>query len=521
MKESLAERAERIKREKDGLDVLVDILRYAKTNDPLDAEDVERFKWYGIYPQRQEEDELPRKYMMRIKTVDGSLTVEHLRTLGNISIKYAENTADFTTRQNVQIHNVQFQSFPHIFDELARIGLSSVMACGDVPRSLVSCPLNGIDHTEIIDVTDLLYKVSELLNGNRKFSNLPRKFKVGISGCSNYCMGHEIQDLSFVALRHPETNEILFDVTVGGGLGKDWHFAKRIGKHVRAQQIPAVVEETLNIFNESGKRDKRHKARIKVLINEWGTAKFTEELEHRLGYTLQNGSEPIIPKERYRNHFGIHESRQEGRSFIGFATLRGKVSGTDLVAIADKLDKYVADSIRITTNQNFLVPNVPAENAEKLAADIVAIGYHHKPTPFRAGTLACTGLEFCRLAVSETKDTAQLVVEHLERELPDFNEDLRISLNGCPNSCAHYPIVDVGLVGAKFKRDGQNILGYEVNLGGHLGGSKSVFVKTTKTKLAPEEIGRYIKTLLEEYQANRSENETVQDYLERTVVEGQ
>ena len=253
MKESLAERAERIKREKDGLDVLADILRYARTNDPLDPEDVERFKWHGIYPQRQEEDELPKKYMMRIKTVDGSLTVEQLRSLGNISIKYAENTADFTTRQNVQIHNVHIQSFPEIFEELARIGLSSTMACGDVPRSLVSCPLNGVDHTEIIDVTDLLYKVSELLNGNRKFSNLPRKFKVGISGCSNYCMGHEIQDLSFIALLHPETKEIVFDVAVGGGLGKDWHFAKRLGKHVYAEQILSVVEETLNIFNELGK----------------------------------------------------------------------------------------------------------------------------------------------------------------------------------------------------------------------------------------------------------------------------
>lgn len=500
-KENAAKRIQRIKEEKSGLDVLQDIYRYAIHDEPVDPEDIDRFKWYGLYTQNrnlQDEDDTTLYFMLRVKLVQGEMNLKQMSMLASISKEFARNTAHFTTRQSLQFHFIRVRDLPEIFHRLDEVGLSTVFAAGDVPRNIVTCAVSGIDKSEIYDVRELVKSVNSFFDGNKDLVNLPRKYKVGISGCSKHCMGHEIQDLSFSAVACEE-DEVLFEVNVGGGLASNKAFAKTIG-FVRAAEILDVVKAVSYIYRDYGLRENRRKARLGHLIDSWGLEKFKEEIEKSVGFKLQEGETQEYTSYAKREHFGVHASKYEGKSYIGCAVNGGSIGAEGLENLAKFLQKHGATTIKATTTQNFIILDVPTQNTQKLVADLDSIDIDANPNPFKARTISCTGMKFCKFGISETKDAAIALAKHLHNKFPEFEETISISMNGCPNSCAHPSIVDIGLVGTKFKnKSGETVTGFELVLGGNLEGNKSKFGEKMKTKITPDELNATVENIVALY----------------------
>lgn len=501
-KENAAQRVERIKKEKSGLDVLEDIYHYAISGDALNPEDIDRFKWYGLYSQNknlQAKDDETLYFMLRVKLVNGSMNIQQMRVIADISNEFARGTANFTTRQDIQFHFVSVRDLPEIFHRLEAVDLSTVFAAGDVPRNIATCPVAGIDHNEIYDVRDIVTEVNEYFKGNRELDNLPRKFKVGISGCSKHCIGHEIQDLSFSAVKR-DSGEVKFDVSVGGGLASNKQFAHHIG-YVAPERILEVVSAVTLIYRDHGLRENRKKARLGHLITKWGLAEFKKVLEGKLGFCFE--AEEIQEYTPYakREHFGVYKSKDEGKSYVGCAINGGFIGDNGLNDLADILEKNGATTIKATSTQNFVLLNAPTQNVKKIVEALAQIEIDANPNPFKARTLSCTGLKYCKFGISETKDAAISLAEYLHKEFPDFEESVSISLNGCPNSCAHPSIVDIGLVGTKFKdENGETISGFDLVLGGNLEGSKSTFGEKVKNKkIKPEEVNATVASIILSY----------------------
>ena len=510
-------KVERAKRERDGLDCLADILRYAREGfRSIDPDDLDvRLRWYGLYTQRPQEDGL---FMLRVKVPNGTLNAGQLETLGRLSVRYAQDAGDVTTRQDVQFHNVRIEDVPAIFDELERVGLSTSGACGDITRNVTGCPVAGIDAAEFIDAEPLALAVHRHFLDNREFSNLPRKFKITVSGCALYCTGHEISDIGLVALRRPE-GRVAFDLWVGGGLGSKERFAERLGAHVTPEEVVEVCHQVCSIFRDHGSRDSRARARLKFLLEEWGPQRFREELERRLGRRLTDGYVPYVPVTANRAHVGIHPQKQPGLYYAGAATKSGRLPGSDMIAVAELARRHGGGRVRLTTAQNLVVLDVPERERAALAAGLVALELQIEPSSFRTGTIACTGKQFCKLAVTETKDRASELIEHLERALPGFNVPLRISVTGCPNSCAHYQVCDIGFVGDFVNTPAGKAEAYRVYLGGHLGEGHA-FGRELSRKIPAEEIRYYVEGLVRAYLARRNgASDSFQSFIARHTTE--
>jgi len=500
-KETKAQRVERIKKEKDGLDVIKDIYRYAETGEDVHPEDIDRFKWYGMYTQNrnlQDENDETLYFMLRVKLISGELTLPQLKVMAEICEKYARGTADFTTRQDLQFHFIKVADLPEVFRLLDTVGLSSIFAAGDVPRNVVSCPVNGIDHDEITDVRKVVDTINEELKGNRAFSNLPRKFKIGVNGCSKNCMHHEMQDLSFNAVKL-ENGEIEFAVSVGGGLASNRRVADHIGFIDPSQVIP-LTEAVIEIYRDHGNRENRRKARLGHIIENWGIEKFVEELQNKLSFQIKPENDIEYVHSKFREHFGINKSKEEGKSFIGCALNSGHIGLDGLNRLVELFEKYEASALKATVTQNIIITSVPTENAQAMAEELEVADISPFPSNFKARVQACTGLNFCKFAISETKGKAKEVVDYLEEKFPDFGERVAISINGCPNSCAHPHISDIGLIGTKVKKDGESVVGYEMVVAGFLHGKETQYAQKTGVKFAEEDTKEYIENLILEYQ---------------------
>jgi sulfite reductase (ferredoxin) len=506
-KETKAQRVERIKREKDGLDVLEDIYRYAKSGEEIDPEDIDRFKWYGLYTQNrnlQDENDDTLYFMLRVKLVGGRLDLKGLEAVAEISKRYARGTADFTTRQNLQFHFIKVADLPAIFSCLSEARLTTAFAAGDVARNVVTCPVSDVDRERIYDVETITKEVNGYFYANREISNLPRKYKVGISGCSKHCTSHEIQDLSFNAKKSTD-GKILFDVSVGGGLASNKRIASYIGS-IEPHQVLAVTKAVTEIYRDYGNRENRNKARLGHLLDSLGVKRFIEILHSKTGFLLQIDEAQSYTPYAKREHFSIHESIQEGRSYIGCAINGGKIGAEGLEGLLKIAKKYEISAIRATTAQNFVITDLPSENAASVVEELKEIGIDAEPSPFKARTLSCTGINFCKYGVSETKDLAAKLVEHLERKFPHFEERLSFSVNGCPNSCAHPHIVDIGLLGCKVKHNGELVSGFELILGGNLEGEGSSFGRKTGIKFAADDTFGVVESILESYQVSHYKN---------------
>jgi sulfite reductase (ferredoxin) len=525
---------ERMKKDSDGLEVRQRILDiYSKTGfDGIDPGDLRgRMRWMGLYTQRAqgipggktallEPEELEDSYfMMRVRIDGGQLTSEALRIIGGISTEFGRDVADVTDRQNVQYHWIRIEDVPEIWRRLESVGLSTTEACGDVPRVMLGCPLAGILEDEVIDASDVLAETVAKYIGSPEFSNLPRKWKTSMSGCVDHCTGHEINDVSFVGVVNSD-GETGYDLWVGGGLSTNPKLAQRIGVFVRPDQVTDVWAAVTSIFRDYGYRRQRNHARMKFLMADWGPEKFRQVMQDEyLHEALPDGPAAAPAKHDQRDHVGVAKQK-DGANAVGFALRTGRISGSLLTRIADLADEYGAGRIRTTTQQKLVILDVPDEKVEGLVAALAAHDLQVRPSAFRRGTMACTGLEFCKLAIVETKQHAQDLYAELEKRLPDFDVPIGINVNGCPNSCARFQTADIGFKGSMVRdANGEMVEGFQVHLGGHLGVEATFGRKFRGHKVTKAETVDYCERVLRGFLERRTPDESFAHYVSRAEEE--
>jgi len=528
---------EELKKNDDGLNVrnrIIDV--YAKQGfDSIDPADLRgRFRWFGLYTQRRpgidggktaalEPEELDDKYfMMRVRIDGGQLSHHQLATVADVSRRFARGTADVTDRQNVQLHWVRIEDVPAIWEALESVGLSTTEACGDTPRVILGCPLAGIDADEIIDATPEIRQTAARYVGDPAFSNLPRKYKSAMSGCAVQCTMHEINDVAFVGVPGPD-GEPGYDLWAGGGLSTNPMIGKRLGAFVPPGQVCEVWAGVTSIFRDYGYRRLRHRARLKFLMADWGPERLREVLERDyLGYRLADGQAPKAPAGQ-RDHVGIHRQR-DGRYYVGFAPRVGRMSAESLALVAGLAREYGSGRVRTTSEQKMVILDVPEARAGELAAQLAAADLPVTPSAFRRNTMACTGIEFCKLAIVETKSRASGLIAELERRLPDFAEPVTINVNGCPNSCARIQTADIGLKGTLVTlAGGEQVEGFQVHLGGSLdggdGASSGFGRKVRGLKTTADQLPDFVERVLRRFDADRMPGETFAAWAARAREE--
>lgn len=514
---------EQIKKDDNPLNVRTRIENiYSKQGfDSIDKADLRgRMRWWGLYTQREEGydgtftgdeniDLLEAKYfMMRVRCDAGALTAAQLRTIGELSTEFARDTADLSDRENVQYHWIKIENVPEIWQRLEAVGLKTTEACGDCPRVVLGSPLAGESFDEILDPTPAIDEIVRRYIGDPEYSNLPRKFKTAISGQQDVV--HEINDVAFVGVNHPEHGPGL-DLWVGGGLSTNPMLAQRVGVWVPLDEVPDVWEAVVSIFRDYGYRRLRAKARLKFLIKDWGIEKFREVLEQEyLKRPLIDGPAPEKP-ERPIDHIGVQKLRN-GLNAIGFSPIAGRVSGTILTKVAAAAEAVGSDRIRFTPYQKLIVLDVPDDKVEELIAELQPLGLHARPSHWRRNLLACSGIEFCKLSFVETRKRSQVLAPELEERLADINAQLdvpiTININGCPNSCGRSQIADIGFKGQLVDDgEGNQIEGFQVHLGGSLGLDSAFGRKLRQHKVTSAELGDYIDRVVRNFVKHRNEGE--------------
>ncbi|MEE4595733.1 nitrite/sulfite reductase [Streptomyces sp. DSM 41524] len=525
---------EQTKKDDDGLNVRtrIETIYAHRGFGSIDGADLRgRMRWWGLYTQRKpgidggktailEPEELDDEYfMMRVRVDGGRLTTEQLRVVGEISEEFARGTADITDRQNIQYHWIRVEDVPEIWKRLEAVGLSTTEACGDTPRVIIGSPVAGIAEDEIIDGTSAIEEIHRRYIGSKEFSNLPRKFKTAVSGSPVLDVVHEINDVAFVGVRHPEHGPG-FDLWVGGGLSTNPKIGVRLGAWVPLEDVPEVWAGVVGIFRDYGYRRLRTRARLKFLVADWGPEKFRQVLEDEyLKRPLSDGPAPEQPVQQWRDHIGVHR-QQDGRFYVGFAPRVGRVDGATLTKIADLAEAHGSGRLTTTVEQKMIVLDVTEDQVDSLVAGLEALDLQVKPSPFRRGTMACTGIEFCKLAIVETKARGSWLIDELERRLPEFNEPITINLNGCPNACARIQVADIGLKGQLVTdAAGQQVEGYQVHLGGALGLEPGFGRKVRGLKVTAAELPDYVERLLRRFQEEREDGERFATWAARAEEE--
>ena len=501
--------------------------------DAIPADDLHgRLRWWGLYTQRRQDidgsrtgtlgpDELSDRYfMMRVRLDGGAVTTAQLRTLADISTEFARNTADISDRQNIQYHWIEIEAVPRIWARLEAAGMQTTEACGDTPRVILGSPVAGIAADEIIDPTPVIDEIVRRFIGDPELANLPRKFKSAITGHPSLDVVPEINDISLVGVVHPELGAG-YDLWVGGGLSVAPRLAERLGTFVRPEQAAEVWHGVISIFRDYGYRRLRAKARLKFLLAERGPARFREVLETEyLGYRLPDGPAPVITGGP-GDHVGVH-TQKDGRLYVGLAPTVGRVSGEILAALADGAEAAGSARIRFTPHQKLLVLDVEPERLDTLLAAVEPLGLTADPSPFRRSTMACTGIEYCKLAFVETKQTAADTVSELERRLAgiDLGRPISLHVNGCPNSCARIQVADIGLKGQLMKSaDGADEFAYQVHLGGGLASADREDAGLGRTvrglKVTATGLTDYVERVTRAFVADRTPGESFAEWAHR------
>jgi len=528
--ETKTQRVERLKREKNPWEGLEEIRRFAR--DGFDSIPPEwlgtYFRWWGIYTQgdgagvvggKGGEGKAVPRFMVRIRIANGLLTSHQLRTIAGLTRRFARGIADITVRQNIQLHWVTIESLPEILGALWGCGLNTLAACGDVTRNITGCPVAGVDRDELCDASPLALGATRIFTGNPEFYNLPRKFKISITGCRVWCAYPEINDISLTAAERTVRGkpEVGFSLRVGGGLSADPHFATRLDAFVRWHEVQSVLRAIAELFRESDVlREHRERARLKFLFlrNGWTAEDFQKELERRLAFKLEPGVEEKIPDDVYRDHIGIHPQKQPGYCYVGASVLRGRITADQMLAAADLAERFANGELRTTNMQNLLIVNVPQLQAESLAKELDGIGLQVGGSPVWRGAVACTGTEFCKLAITETKGFSRWLVDELDERLPGFAQHLRLHVTGCPNSCGQHWIADIGIEGKKIKVQDQMLDAYYFCLGGGVGLHQSL-ARPVGYRCLATEVPDAIERLLHRYLERQLPGENLRQFFAR------
>jgi len=519
-----------LKRETNPWEGLEDIRRFAREGfSSIPPEWIGTyFRWWGVYTQgdgagvtggKGGEGKAIPYFMVRIRIPNGLLQSHQLRAIASVSEKYGRGTADLTVRQNIQLHWVTIEALPEVLDELWRAGLTTMGACGDDTRNITGCPLAGVDADEIFDASTLALQANQFFVGNADFYNLPRKFKICITGCRSWCAYPEINDVGLTAVTRKIRGheEIGFSLRVGGGLSTDPFLAARLNAFVKQDQVIPVLRGVAEIFRESDSlREHRERARLKFLFlrQGWTTQSFQRELEARIGFRLEPAADEQPPSDLYRDHVGIHPQKQAGHFYVGAAVLRGRISAQQMRTAADLAQRFADGHLRTTNMQNLLIANVPWANTEALAEELNAAGLPVQGSSFWRGTVACSGSEYCKLAITETKSFSRWLVEELEERLPGFEEHLKLHVTGCPNSCGQHWIADIGIEGKKIKVGDRMEDAYYFCVGGAVGLHQSI-ARPVGYRCLATEVPDAIERLLRRYLDDRRDNENLRQFFAR------
>jgi sulfite reductase (ferredoxin) len=525
--ETKAQRIERLKREKNPWECLDEIRAFARQGHASIPPEWlgTYFRFWGVYTQGDgagavggtggEGKALPY-FMVRIRIPNGLLLAHQLRTIAEVVRKYARDKADITVRQNIQLHWVTIEDLPEVLETLWRAGLTTMGSCGDDVRNIVGCPLAGVDADEVFDASALVAEANRQFVGNAEFYNLPRKFKMCITGCSAWCSYPEINDVGLTAVRRND-GEVGFSVRVAGGLSTDPHLAQRLNAFVLPNQVLPVLKGIATIFRESDVlRESRERARLKFLFlkHGWTPERFLDELHQRIGFKLASAVPENPPDDVYRDHVGVHAQKQPGYYYIGASVVRGRITSGQLHAAAELAERYAGGELRTTTMQNLLIVNIPQEHVAAVVDGLTASDLPAEGSPFGRGIIACTGTEFCKIAITETKSFARWLVEELDDRLPGFEQQLKLHVTGCPNSCGQHWIADLGLEGKKIKQDGKLIDAYYFCVGGAVGKHQSI-ARPVGYRCAAREVPDAIERLLGHFQMVREPDENLRQFFAR------
>jgi sulfite reductase (ferredoxin) len=523
---------EQSKKDDDPLNVRARILNiYSKRGfasiDPADLRG--RFRWMGLYTQRAPgfdggktamlgEEELDDEYfMLRVRSDGRLLSADAVRALGTIGVDFARDTADVTDRENIQYHWIRIEDVPEIWDRLDAAGLSSTEACGDSPRPFLGSPVAGVAKDEIIDGSAALEEIFDRYIGDPAFSNLPRKFKTALTGHPSHDVSPETNDVSFVGTVHPEHGPG-FDLWVGGGLSTNPMLAARMGVWIPLDEVADTWAGVASIFRDYGYRRLRSRARLKFLVADWGIEKFREVLENEyLGRKLVSCESPPSPTG-HRDHIGVHEQK-DGKFYVGVAPTVGRVSGSLLVQLADAIEEFGVAGARLTPYQKVVLIGVDGAQVEPLVARLDEIGLSARPSHWRRNTMACTGIEFCKLAIVDTKDRARDLVAELERRFPDLDTPITVNVNGCPNACARTQVADIGLKGQLVMADGEQVEGFQVHLGGATGLQANFGRKLRAHKVTSAGLDDYVTNVVTNFLVDRDEGESFATWVARAEEE--
>lgn len=436
--------------------------------------EVERLKWVGLYPQRQGGD----AYMLRIKIPGGRLTAPQARLIGELAAEHARGPAphplwgdgylDLTTRQDIQFHWIKLGAVPEIWTRLEAVGITTVQACGDSARNVLCCPVSGLDVDEVLDAYPVAAAISDFFTGNRDYANLPRKFKMSATGCREDCAQAEINDVAFVPAR-ADDGSIGFNLLVGGGLSDGPRLASDVDVFVRPEDAVEVARAVAQLYGELGNRDNRWTNRLRYLVQELGPERFRAELAARARILLEPAGEHLT--RHYRgDHVGVHREHRPGFSYVGLSVTVGRMSGLDLIEAARLAETFGDGEIRLATDQNLILTGVPDDNLDALLAEPLLRTHSPFPKPFQRGVVACTGNEFCRLAIVETKARALEWARELDERVDLGGADIvRLHFSGCSASCAQPQIADVGFRGETAKAADAIVEAVDIGLGGSLG----------------------------------------------------
>ncbi|HYL59717.1 MAG TPA: nitrite/sulfite reductase [Candidatus Acidoferrales bacterium] len=455
---------ERLKHELFPTELTNDWDRLATTSyEKLPEEDIVRLQWFGMYHDKPKIG----TFMMRVKIPSGILSAAGLRTIGEISEFYGRDQGELTTRQNIQLHYITLDKFPEILEKLKRVGLTTMGGCGDVVRNITGCPVAGVDHDELFDVTPLIAEAAGFFYGNREYSDLPRKHKITIAACRHQCNAPEINCIALVGM--VKDGREGFAVRVGGGQSSTPRLSRHLGVFITREQAMPVMRAIIDVWKGTTEyRISRVKARLKFMIDDYGPEEFRRLVEARLGFALENlDAMPLAESDS--DHMGVREQKQAGLNYVGFPVYLGLMSGRQMRAIADLVAPFGGD-IRLTRRQNFIVTGIPTAVREDVIAKIGEIGFPLDANGLYASSIGCIGDPHCNYAVTPTKTKLATIIERLVNEFGAQVGGLKLNLDGCPHACAQHWTGDIGLQGTTARGPkGEPLEAFDIILRGGLG----------------------------------------------------
>ena len=506
----MANKIEDLKSAKDGLAVKAEIDRFAEIGwEAIDNDDLQhRLKWLGVFFRKS----TPGRFMVRMRIPNGLLSSDQMRVLASVVEKCGEyGVADITTRQNIQMRGILIEDVPEMFEKFRSVGLTSVQSAMDNIRNITGSPVAGIDANELYDTRELAIQVQNLLTnngeGNSDFTNLPRKFNIAIAGCRDNSTHAEINDLAFIPAFNEENKEVFgFNVLVGGFFSaKRIEAAIPLDVWVPPEDVVALCEALLIVFRDNGPREKRDKARLMFLIDEWGIEKFRAEVEKQMGNPLAPAALKDEIEWEKRDHIGVHKQKQAGMNYVGLQIPVGRMYAADMYEFARVADTYGNSDMRLTVEQNLLITNVSDEQLPALLQDPLLQKFPVNPDNLMRGLVSCTGNQFCPVAIVETKNRSLALTKQLAEDyiLPKV---VRIHWSGCPNSCAQPQVADIGFTGCKARKDGKVVDGVDIYMGGTVG--KDAHLGTCVMEKVPcEDLHEVVgKLLVDRFGATPKEN---------------